>query len=253
MAPPLVAVAHGSRNPRSAATVTRLLQVARAMRPWLDIRVAFLDLSAPRLGDVLGALDGEAGEAVKEAVVVPLLLGEAYHARVDVPAMVHEATARHPRLSVSVAGVLGPDPRLESLALDRLLATGARLDDPELGVVLAAAGSTHPPANAAVSAVARRWAARYGWAGATAAFASATEPDVPGAVRLLRARGARRIAVASWFLAPGRLPDRVAIEARAAEPGALVALPLGAARGLAGVLLDRYDEELTEAAGGRYA
>jgi sirohydrochlorin ferrochelatase len=247
---PLVAVAHGSRDPRSAATVTRLLARARSLRPDVDIRGAFLDLSAPRLGDVLTALHGQRH---RDAVVVPLLLGHAYHARVDVPALITEATARLSRLSVTIGEVLGPDPRLERVALARLLAAGAAPDDPELGVVLAGAGSSHPPANAAVSAVANRWAARHAWAGAVAAFAAATEPGVPAAIRSLRARGARRIAVASWFLAPGRLPDRITALARAADPAVLVADPLGAATPLAELLLDRYAEALVSTENLQYA
>ncbi|HEU5474775.1 MAG TPA: sirohydrochlorin chelatase [Actinophytocola sp.] len=235
--PPLVAVAHGSRDPRSAATVAALLDVVRVRRPGLEVRAAFLDLSAPRLGDVLGALHGQGHRA---AVVVPLLLGSAFHARVDVPALVDEALHRFPRLSVAVAGVLGPDPRLESAAVDRLLAAGVRPDDHDLGVVLAAAGSSHAPANAAVATVARRLAARYGWAGALAAFAGGAGPDVPTAIARLRARGARRIAVASWFVAPGLLPDRVTAKARGADPTAAVAAPLGPAPALAEVVLDRY-------------
>jgi sirohydrochlorin ferrochelatase len=53
----------------------------------------------------------------------------------------------------------------------------------------------------------------------------------------LRAAGARRIAVGSWFLAPGRLPDRVAA---LAGPDALVAEPLGASAEVADVVLSRY-------------
>ncbi|HEV7651279.1 MAG TPA: sirohydrochlorin chelatase [Actinophytocola sp.] len=236
MAPPLVAVAHGSRDPRSAAAVAALVDVVRARAPGLDVRTAFLDLSAPRLPDVLAALHG-AGH--RDVVVVPLLLGEAFHARVDLPSVVAETTARLPRLAVSVAGVLGPDPRLASAALRRLRAAGVRGGDPALGVILAAAGSSHRPANAAVSTVAASWAP-LGFAGVEAAFASTASPDVPAAVAALRARGARRIAVASWFLAPGRLPDRVAALARAASPGAPVAAPLGADPEIAELVLDRY-------------
>jgi sirohydrochlorin ferrochelatase len=236
MAPPLVAVAHGSRDPRSAATVSALLEVVRAKGFGLDVRAAFLDLSAPRLGDVLTALHGD-GHA--EAIVVPLLLGNAFHARVDVPALISEVSARLPRLSVSVADVLGPDPRLEAVALRRLLAAGVRQDDHRLGVVLAGAGSSHSPANAAVSTVARRWAARYPWTGAMAAFAAATTPDVPTAIRRLRAQGATRIGVASWFVAPGLLPDRI-IE-QSAGPDVVIADPLGADPQLAEVILDRYE------------
>lgn len=231
ISPPLIAVAHGSRDPRSAATVHELLDVVRALRPGLDVRAAFLDLSAPRLADVLSAV---AWDGRREAVVVPLLLGSAYHARVDVP-----AAARHPRLSIRIADVLGPDPRLESAALRRLAAAGVRHDDPEVGIVLAATGSSHAPANGLVHQVARRWAAGSGWAGATAAFATA-DPGVPAAIARLRAAGAKRIAVGSWFLAPGLLPDRVSAQARSAAPDVTIAQPLGADIDVAELVLHRY-------------
>jgi sirohydrochlorin ferrochelatase len=239
--PPLVAVAHGSRDPRSAAAVAALLDVVRTRRPDLDVRAAFLELSAPRVPDVLSAL---AAEGHREAVVVPLLLGSAYHARVDLPALVAEAHTRLPRLSVAVADVLGPDDRIPAVALRRLLATGVSLDDPSLGVVLAGAGSSHAPANAAVAAVASSWARRFPVAGVRAAFASIAEPSVSGAVAALRAGGARRIAVASWFIAPGRLPDRVAA---LAGQTSVVAEPLGAAPELADLVVDRYSAAVAPA------
>ncbi|MEV8439309.1 sirohydrochlorin chelatase [Actinosynnema sp. NPDC051121] len=233
----LVAVAHGSRDPRSAAVVHELLDVVRALAPSVDVRGSFLDLSVPLLGDVLR---GVHADGHRSAVVVPLLLGKAFHARVDVPSAV--ADTRLPGLDVTIADVLGPDPRLESAALRRLASVGIRSRDRTLGVVLAGAGSSHPPANALVSSIAARWAAGSGWAGVEAAFASAATPDVPTAVARLRARGARRVAVASWFLAPGFLPDRVT---RLAGPDAIIAPPLGPDPEVAELVLHRYYSALT--------
>ncbi|WP_447006213.1 sirohydrochlorin chelatase [Saccharothrix isguenensis] len=232
----LVAVAHGSRDPRSAAVVRQLLDVVRALQPSLDVRCSFLDLSVPLLGDVLR---GVAADGHRSAVVVPLLLGKAFHARVDVPSAVAEAGV--PSLDVTIADVLGPDPRLESAALRRLASVGVRPRDRSTGVVLAGAGSSHAPANAVVSRIAARWAAGAGWAGVEAAFASTATPDVPTAVARLRARGADRIAVASWFLAPGFLPDRVT---RLAGEDAIIAPPLGPDPEVAELVLHRYQSAL---------
>ncbi|MEU6646499.1 sirohydrochlorin chelatase [Saccharomonospora sp. NPDC046836] len=240
---PLVVVAHGSRDPRSAATVRALVDLVRATAPETDARAAFLDLSEPPVGDVLAGLHAEGHQHV---VVVPLLLGRAYHARVDLPGLVTAVTARLPRLEVSIAGVLGADPLLEAVAVDRLTDAGADLAAADLGVVLAAVGSSHAPANAVVARLARRWA-RHGCQ-VSPAFASATKPDVAAAVAKLRARGARRFAVASWFLAPGLLPDRVRAQAGQAAPGVLIAGPLGADARVAGVVLDRYAEALATTA-----
>lgn len=231
----LVAVAHGSRDPRSAATAAALMDAVRRLRPDLDVRLGFLGLSAPRLPEVLSAV---AAEGHRRAVVVPLLLGHAFHARVDVPGDVARAARRHPHLDIAVAPVLGGDPRLEFAALHRLAAAAGPLDDPGLGVVLAAIGSSHAPANAAVMRIAAGWAGRFGWSGARAAFATATEPTIPDAVRSLRARGARRVAVAQWILAPGLLPDRIAGAAHACA--APVAAPLGTDPAVAEVVVDRY-------------
>jgi sirohydrochlorin ferrochelatase len=225
MSAALVAVAHGSRDPRSAAVVTELVEVVRARRPGLDVSLAFLDLSAPRLTDVLAGL---AGTGHQRAVVVPLLLGRAYHARVDVPGALARAQRRHPALELRTADVLGPDERLAALARRRVIEAGGAD-----AVVLAAAGSSDPRANAAVAEVAAGWA--------VPAFAAATSPTVEAAVAGLVTRGARQVAVASWFLAPGLLPERVRAAALAAHPGIVVAEPLGADPAVADVILDRYD------------
>jgi sirohydrochlorin ferrochelatase len=70
------------------------------------------------------------------------------------------------------------------------------------------------------------------------------EPSVPAAVAALRAGGARRIAVASWFIAPGRLPDKVS---SLVGPSAVVAEPLGPAPELAALVVDRYETAVTPA------
>lgn len=234
--PALVAVAHGSRDPRSAATISRLLDEVRRQRPDLDVRLSFLDLSLPRLPDVLAAV---ASDGHRCAVVVPLLLGNAFHASVDVPGAVARAARRNPRLRLTVADVLGGDPRLADVALRRLAEVADPLHAPGLGVVLAATGSSHACANAAVDRLVSTWVDRHRWHGGLAAFAAAS-PSVPEAIRWLRACGAKRIAIASWFLAPGLLPRRVAQAAQASDPTVRIAAPLGADASVAEVIVDRY-------------
>jgi sirohydrochlorin ferrochelatase len=234
--PALVAVAHGSRDPRSAATVRALAGQVRALRPDLDVREAFLDLSEPALPAVL---DEVAAAGHRHAVVVPLLLGRAFHARVDLPGLVAAARRRHPGLELSVAEVLGADRALLDAATDRLAEVTGPGPDPGLGVVLAATGTRHAEANAVVHRLAAGLAARRGWRGCHAAFATCA-PSVDEALARLRAEGAERLAVASWFLAPGLLPERVRAAALAAEPDVRIAGPLGAHPGVARVVLHRY-------------
>ncbi|SFB27605.1 Sirohydrochlorin ferrochelatase [Amycolatopsis marina] len=240
---PLVAVAHGSRDPRSSACVRELTRTVRTAAPDIEVRTAFLDLSEPKVTDVLAGLHAEGHEG---AVVVPLLLGSAFHARVDLPALVEQVTATAPRFRVSVSDVLGIDQGLEEVAIDRLAETGTDLTDPGLGVVLAAVGSSNSAANDAVVRLARRWQARHSVAGVAPAFAS-TSPGVPAAIARLRARGARRFAVASWFLAPGLLPDRIAALAGDVDPRIPIAAPLGAEPRVADLVLRRYHQVTSSA------
>ncbi|MFZ4373343.1 MAG: CbiX/SirB N-terminal domain-containing protein, partial [Mycobacterium sp.] len=83
---PMVLTAHGSADPRSGATAHAVADQIRRLRPGLDVRVAFCEKSAPNLRDVLIGLDGP-------AVVTPLLLASAYHARVDIPAIISDTGA----------------------------------------------------------------------------------------------------------------------------------------------------------------
>lgn len=224
--PTLVAVAHGSRDPRALPVVRALLERVRAARPGLDVRLGHIELDEPLLGDTLAALRGP-------AVLVPLLLSRGHHVRHDIPA----ALAAAPWVHGTVAAPLGPHPLLAEALHDRLLAEGWTRTAGS-GVVLAAAGSRDPAAARDTARTARLLAARLG-APVVPAYASASTPTVPTAVDALAAAGATRsrIAVASYFTAPGRFATTTA----AASPW-LAAAPLGAHPAMTRLVLHRYDE-----------
>ncbi|QKV91998.1 sirohydrochlorin chelatase [Streptomyces sp. NA02950] len=236
--PALLVIAHGSRDPRHAATVDALCARVRSLRPGLRVEAAFLDFNAPRVGQVLARL---AAEGVTDIAALPLLLNRAFHAKSDIPAVLREATARHPRLIVRQTEVLGPSPLLTDALERRLHQAGLRpADRRSTGVVLASAGSSDPEAIAVIAEIAREWR-HTGWCAVRPAFASASLPRTEDAVRALRAEGVRRVAVAPYVIAPGRLPDRIAHGARAAGADLLAGV-LGPAPELARLLLRRYDE-----------
>ncbi|MGW8399756.1 sirohydrochlorin chelatase [Streptomyces lydicus] len=227
-APTLVAVAHGSRDPRALPTVRALLDRVRALRPGLPVRLGHLELNRPLLADTLAELSGR-------AVLVPLLFGRGHHVTHDLPA----ALAAAPHLTGRIAEPLGPHPLLAEALHGRLLEAGAPAGPGCTAVVLAAAGSRAARSARDTERTAALLSARLGGLPVVPAYASAATPTVPDAVRELTARGHERIAVAGCFTAPGRFATQCA----QAAPGAAAA-PLGDHPALARLVLHRYDQAL---------
>lgn len=222
--PALVAVGHGSRDPRAARVLSELTAGVRALRPGTDVRVGYVELNRPLVGEVLAELTGE-------VVVVPLLLGRGHHVKHDLP----QALAGAAHLRGVVAGALGPHPLLARALHERLLAAG--WTSAGQAVVLAAAGSRDPESVRDTERTAALLSARLGGVPVLPAYASAADPSVPRAVAALAGRGLRRIAVASCFTAPGRF----AAQCADAAPW-IVSAPLGAHEAMAELVLRRYDE-----------
>lgn len=232
--PPLVLVAHGSRDPRALSTVRTLIERVRELRPHLSVHLGHIELNEPLLADTLASLDAEDGAG--GAVLVPLLLSRGYHVKRDIP----EAAAAVPGLRARIAAPLGPHPLLVETLYARLVEAGWRtgMSDADRragGVVLAAAGSRDPESITDTRRTAQLLAERLG-VPVVPAYASAA-PTVAAAVRALAARGRHRIAVASYFTAPGRF----ATECAAAAPW-IAAAPLGSHAAMARLILHRYDQ-----------
>jgi sirohydrochlorin ferrochelatase len=229
----LVAVAHGSADPRAAAAIGELvpLVAARAAARGLSVpamRVAYLGHAAPSLPQVMSTFGPDT-----QITVLPLLLTAAYHSKTDIPRVLARTGRR-----VTYGEPLGPHPLLLR-ALERRLPPAALQNPGDVGVVLAAAGSSDPEANATIARLAAQWQARTGWFAVRPAYASAVGPTPAQAVTELRRAGARQVLVASYLLAPGLFADRIR-EVSLAAGAAAVTPALGASPEVAGVVLDRY-------------
>jgi sirohydrochlorin ferrochelatase len=261
----LVAVAHGSADPRAAAAIGELMPLVarRAADRGLsvpDLRVAYLAHAAPSVPQVMRTFGPDT-----QVTVLPLLLTAAYHSKTDIPRVL--ARAGTARLNVMYGAPLGPHPLLLR-ALERGLPETAFEDPAETGVVLAAAGSSDPEANATIAGLAAQWQARAGWFAVRPAYASpaaaggqgsraaaggqgsraaaggqdgTVSPAPAQAVTELLRAGARRVVVASYLLAPGLFADRIRDTSLAAGAAA-VSPALGAVTEVADIVLDRYQE-----------
>ena len=217
----IVLVAHGTRDPAGPEVIEALADGVRAGAPGVPVRVAYADVRAPSVTDVLAA------HRDQHAVVVPAFLAAGYHVRVDIPAQIVASGHR----SAVLTEAFGPAPELVAVLIERLRQGGYRPGD---GVVLAAAGSSdhralvHVHDTAYALGVRLGTPVRIGYATARLSVAEAVaslRDTLPGA----------RVAVASWLLAPGLFQRK--LEDAGAD---VVANPLGAHPRVADLILRRY-------------
>jgi sirohydrochlorin ferrochelatase len=227
-------VAHGSSDPRAAASTRALARAVAAQRPGLDVRTSYLDHAGPRPDRVLLDMQRLGHRA---AVVVPLLLTSAFHGRVDLPGVIDRAYDHGLTMRVQVTDVLGPvggvvAPLLVAALRRQLPAVSAD------GVVMVAAGTRDDLARHTVDVAAAELGQALGLP-CRAAFASGSPVTGAVAVAALRAQGCSRIAVSSYFLATGKLHE-IAVDS-AVSAGALTpaAPPLGRALDLARLVVAR--------------
>jgi sirohydrochlorin cobaltochelatase len=238
--PALVLAGHGTRDAAGQAVSAELVADVQRRVPGIRVVAAYIDNQRPYVAEALRRL---AADGVPRVAVVPLLLTAATHSKTDVAAAVATVRADTRQLAIAYGRPLGPDTALLTAVEDRLAEAGVGADDPDVAVVLTAAGAADPDANADIAKTARLlWEGR-GWAAVEPAYASATRPTVTEVVGRLRRLGTQRIAVVPYFLSPGYLAGRVAAQATAAGADVVTDV-LGAHRAVSALVVDRYREAL---------
>ena len=228
--PTLIACSHGTAFEDGRRAIRGLIGHVRAILPDVPVREAFVDVQKPEIAEVVGEI-----AASGSAVVVPLLLSTGYHTRVDI------ARAVRPFPHVLAAPALGPHDLLALVLEDRLTEAGLRSGD---AIVLSAAGSSDPAAEADVRKMALRMAHLL-HGRVSVGFAAGAEPRIETAIAQARQAGARRVIAASYVLAPGHFANVIA------EAGAdVVTAPLAPDLRIAALVAERYAAACAELSAG---
>lgn len=138
---PLITLSHGSRKKSAAAGITALTTEAARMLGTSAME-AHLELATPSLDDVVAQLSAE---GVTRAALVPLLFSNAYHAKIDVPEVVRNASEKY-GFELLVGPHLGTGSDIAHVLAQRVLADAPT----DAHVILYSVGSTHIGANEAV-------------------------------------------------------------------------------------------------------
>lgn len=211
----LVMAVHGTRSPVGQAVSAALRDAVAERLPGVDVMLGWVDVLEPRLVETL--------QEVGDCVLVPVFTTVGYHVAIDLPRAVRDSGGR---------AVVTP--HVGDAILDAVAQRLADADPAPEAVVLGAAGSLRPGSVAEVGAAARRLATIVGCP-VTPGFVTSAEPAVPDAVAAARAAGARRVSIASYFLAPGLLSDR--LDTSGAD---VVARPVGTHPHLVEAIVERF-------------
>lgn len=208
---PIICLAHGSRHPQADQAVFEIAERI-SESTGLPAFAAFLDFHPATLTTVAHRV---VAAGYTEAVVVPLLFTQAFHARFDVPAAIAEAVdsidaTSSARLTLHLTDGLGTGADMEELVADftaQYLA-GSSADSTDK-LALYSVGSSQPGANEAVAEFAGRVGARLNMRSTRAFVATGNNPG-RDTEALLEFADERTVTV-PLFVSPGLLWDKAKI------------------------------------------
>lgn len=221
---PIICLAHGSRHPQADQAVFEIAERI-SESTGLPAFAAFLDFHPATLTTVAHRV---VAAGYTEAVVVPLLFTQAFHARYDVPAAIAEAVesidaTSSAGLTLHLTDGLGTGADMEELVADftaQYLAGSVATDSASASVAnatgssidklaLYSVGSSQPGANEAVAEFAGRVGARLNMRSARAFVATGDNPG-RDTEALLEFADERTVTV-PLFVSPGLLWDKAKI------------------------------------------
>jgi sirohydrochlorin cobaltochelatase len=100
----IVLFAHGARDPQWAEPFQAIRERVRASRPECPIELAYLELMSPTLEDAIARLAGEGATAI---TVFPLFMAQGGHLKQDLPRILDDLRARHPRVPIALEAPIG--------------------------------------------------------------------------------------------------------------------------------------------------
>ncbi|NTU78209.1 MAG: sirohydrochlorin chelatase [Chloroflexales bacterium] len=215
--PALLLIGHGSPDKAGNAEFQQFAQ-ALAGRLGTATQPCFLELAEPSIGEGFARC---VAAGARQIAALPLFLGPGRHQKRDVPALLAEAQALHPGVTLRYGAPLGPQLHLvEALAAraaEALAQSAGAATIDETALLVVGRGSKDAQSNAELPRLARLLYEERGYGLVEYAFQSVVAPDVGQAITRCVRLGARRVVVLPYLLFTGFVRDDIAAQARAAQ------------------------------------
>lgn len=204
----ILLVGHGSREVSGNLEIEEFAHQWRTKRPDWQIEVCFIEFS-----DVPMDLGLDRAAAKGERVyVLPLILNAAGHVKMDIPAAIEQARARHPATEFLYAPHLTACDPILNILKRHLRKAMNKLDMPDprtTGVIVLGRGSSDRQANGDMAKMARWLMEEADHELVDLAFTGITHPRIERVVQRQVLLGMTQIVILPYYLFTGTLIERI--------------------------------------------
>jgi sirohydrochlorin cobaltochelatase len=206
--PTLLLVGHGSRNQDGNDEILHFTGHWREQHPDWRIEVCFIEYADVLLDE---GLDRAAANSA-QVLVIPIILNAAGHVKMEIPAAIEEARARHPGVTFVAARHLGMGPEILAILQTQLTGLMKQLAMPDpltTGVILLGRGSSDAGANGELAKMARWVYEQNDHELVDLAFTGITWPRLETVVQRQVRLGMKQICIVPVYLFTGVLIERI--------------------------------------------
>jgi len=204
----ILLVGHGSRNREGNREILQFATQWQERHPGWRIEACFIEHAELLLDDGLD----RAARSARQVTVVPFILNAAGHVKMELPAAVSRARARHPGVHFACTRHLGMGREMLAVIkaqLERLMQQLASPDPRTTGVILLGRGSSDAGANGELARLTRWVFEDYDHDLVDLAFTSITWPRLETVIQRQVRLGMTQICIVPVYLFSGVLMDRI--------------------------------------------
>lgn len=205
----ILIVGHGSRDQEGNDQVRTFIKNLSAK---IDesglVETCFLEFEQPTVDQGINTC---VQKGAKEVIIIPLMLLQAGHSKIHIPASIDVAKMKYPGVKFTYGRPIGIHDESTNICVNRLTELGENVEEPEsdTAVILLGRGGSDPDANSDLYKIGRLLWEKTNYKIIEPAFMGVTDPLLQEGVERCLKLGAKKIIILPYFLFTGILIKRL--------------------------------------------
>ncbi|WP_102691868.1 sirohydrochlorin chelatase [Rummeliibacillus pycnus] len=202
-------VGHGSRLAEGNEEVINFVeQIKPTLNQNLLVESCFLEFATP---DIAQGIDNCVAKGATEIHVVPIILLQAGHSKIHIPAAIDEGKRKYPNINIVYARPLGVHEGIFEILKERLIETEFVIEEKndDTAILLIGRGGSDVDANSDFYKISRMLWEQLDVLTVECAFMGVTYPTVDEGMERCVKLGAKKIIMLPYFLFTGILMERM--------------------------------------------